>query len=129
MAREYPQINSHLLNHLILKEFKSKADFARHMDYPINHVSNWTLGLCSPSVEKVIAIASELGISPDIFYVPGEQYVQMGIESALTKWSLEQQSGEADTLSATEAINFIRSKSPDTLEETFSETRTEDLDV
>ena len=129
MAAKYPQINSHMLNHAVIKKFKSKAKFARAGKWKPNHVYNWCAGLSSPSPEDLVTCGNLLDMNPQEFYISGEEYFQSGVESALVRWAMEQQTGESPTISANEAIQFTKTKAPDTLEEVFKETREDEVTV
>ena len=129
MNRQYPKINSHLFNHAIIKQFASKAEFARAVNIPVNQIYNWCDGHSSPSPRNLITCGKLLGINPREFYISGEEYFQSGVESALTKWAFEHKTGEAPTLTANEAVQFTKTKVPDALEETFRETREDEITV
>ena len=129
MNRQYPKINNHMLNHAIIKQFESKAEFARAGDFPVNQIYNWCDGHSSPSPENVVACGKLLGINPQEFYISGEEYFQSGVESALTRWAMEQKTAEAPTLTPNEALQFTKTKLPDSLEEVFKETREDEVTI
>ena len=118
-------INTHLLNILIRKRFNTVAAFSRESGIPVNRLYNWVNGVCAPPPDTLKEMAKHLGISAQMFYVPGIRFVRMGIESAMVRWSLEQHEMEAPTLTSNEALQFIRFAEPDFVEETEDETKEE----
>ena len=118
-----------MLNHAIIKKFKSKAEFARAGNFKVMHVYNWCDGLSSPAPDDVIACGNLLQMNPQEFYISGEEYFRSGVESALTRWAMEQKTGEAPTLTPHEANQFAKTQVPDTLEEVFKDTRVEETSL
>ena len=102
---------------MILDKFDSKASFARAIGVEVNFVYNWTYGLCSPSPQTLKTIGEVLEVPAEAFYIAGMEYVQMGVESALTRWSVDQQSGQAPPLTSNEAIQYIKATQPEVVEE------------
>ena len=123
------KINVHLLNILIQKHYKSKREFAQACDIKESRVYNWTLGIYNPTYDEVVVMSKHLNVAPLIFYIPGVDYIKMGVESAITRWSLEQQTSEGPTLSSNEALQFIRFSEPEVMEETAEEAKEESFTV
>ena len=127
--RKYDKINAPLLNLLVKRLYKSRAEFARKCELPYNQVGNWCNGASSPPREDLEIMAAELDVGPDMFYIPGVDLIQSGIEAALTKWALKHIENEDKGLSNYEASQFIRLTAPDIMEETEKEGRVEETSV
>lgn len=115
-AKGRKKINSHLLNVLILKKFGKKKAFADLLGLTGRNIYNWCDGTGTPSVAMVKRMAKELDVSWKVFYLPGTEYVVMGIESALTRWSADHQNLTADRLKDNDAITLIDKQAPEVLD-------------
>ena len=125
-----PKINRHLLSLLIRKKYGEEigalAKFADEVKVNRKNLYDWTWGRYAPPVGIVKRMAKALEIPADLLYTPGVDFVSMGIESSLTRWSLEHQIMKADRLSDSDALAFINARSPDVLDDVDDETRLEE---
>ena len=113
-------INSTLLNTLVTKR-GTKIGFARDHNFKKQDIMNWTLGISLPSEHQLKKLCKALEISPEILMLPGELYVAKGWQAALTRWAEQHIENEREPIRDTDAINLIKTSTPDALEEAEDE--------
>lgn len=124
-----PKINAALLNTKILGTGLSRRAFAKTYGFNNWDIQKWCLGTGSPSLNQLKRLAAILETDPQLFYIPGEEYLQMSVQAALTRWANQHVEEEREALNDAVATQLIKAREPEALEETKTESKEAPIQV